>query len=406
MKIGVDIGHHEDTYELTGGKGIKGFEEHHFNLAVGEYFIEELKRHHIEYVLGQSIDAPNVVSLEDRVDIYNKEKCDIVLSFHADYNNNRDAKGHWCFYWHSSKNGKKLAETWDKWADKLLPNPDRNIYPCKPNTWSNFYINRVTSMPAITIEHAFFSNVDDLKLLKSDSFIRLSAEVAIRAVCEYFNVEYIGSEPKELSLLGDSEATKQQLYTWAKDKGMIEEGLSLIGMYYDICKPKGLNPVIQYLQMCHETGFLYRRGSAAGLDASYHNPCGLKITVGGGDYQASAHMKFDTWQDGIDAHTDHTALYAGVIGYPREDTKDPRHFDWILGRAKTVEQLSGKWAPSLSYHKNITKWYDEVSNIKIESDFMVSVVSGLQAEIRRLQDEIKDKDMILKQIHGLSGEGA
>jgi len=168
------------------------------------------------------------------------------------------------------------------------------------------------------------------------------------------------SIPKvELPLLGSAPITAEQLKLWARSKGMSEEGIELVDIYYELCQIKGLNPVIQYTQMCYETGWLYKVASGAGLDASYHNPCGLKTTVGGGDYEANAHMRFDTWRDGIDAHTDHSALYAGAPGYPKEITKDPRHFKWIFGRAKTVEQLSGTWAPSLTYSETILRLYNQ-----------------------------------------------
>lgn len=163
----------------------------------------------------------------------------------------------------------------------------------------------------------------------------------------------------ELPLTGTAPISAEQLKAWARYKGMSEEGVGLVDLYYEICIPKGLNPVIQYVQMCYETGWLYKIPSGAGLDASYHNPCGLKTTVGGGDYETTAHMKFETWYDGIDAHTDHSALYAGLAGYPKAVTKDPRHFAWIFGRAKTVQQLSGNWAPSLTYHETIIRLYNE-----------------------------------------------
>jgi hypothetical protein len=36
---------------------------------------------------------------------------------------------------------------------------------------------------------------------------------------------------------------------------------------------------------------------------------------------------------------------------------DPRHFAWILGTAKTVEALGGKWAPSADYGQSIIRDY-------------------------------------------------
>lgn len=160
-------------------------------------------------------------------------------------------------------------------------------------------------------------------------------------------------------LIGPATATKEQLSTWARSKGMSQAGIDLIDIYYEICEPKGLNPVIQYVQMCLETGWLYKVKSQAGIDSSYHNPCGLKTTVGGEEYVAQTFTKFDSWYDGIDAHTDHSALYAGVVGYPKADTKDPRHFSYLHGMVTSVEGLSGTWAES-DYHYKLLKLYDEI----------------------------------------------
>ncbi len=175
-------------------------------------------------------------------------------------------------------------------------------------------------------------------------------------------VEAVVDENGNTSLLGNPTVSQETLTNWAKSKGVNQEGIDLIPLYYDICSIKGLNPVIQYVQMCLETGYLYKVKSQAGIDASYHNPCGLKTSTGGDKYIASEFAKFDSWYEGIDAHTDHSALYAGVIGYPRADTKDPRHFSYIFGRVTTVEGLSGTWAES-DYHIKLLKLYGEVLNL-------------------------------------------
>lgn len=197
MLVGFDVGHHEKTWEEKHSKGIKGvngepdFEEYHFNSGVVRYLIDEAKRHNVSYVLGQALDAPYAIGLRDRVKVYNDNKVHFVLSFHADYNTNGIAQGHWAFYWHNSSNSKRLANLWDANADRILPNADRNIYPCVPNTWSGFYMNRYTHMPCITIEHAFFSNLEDLKLLRSESFRKKCAETAMRTICDWYKIDYI-----------------------------------------------------------------------------------------------------------------------------------------------------------------------------------------------------------------------
>lgn len=107
-------------------------------------------------------------------------------------------------------------------------------------------------------------------------------------------------------------------------------------------KHGGVNPAIAYAQSAKETGY----GRFGGvLDESYKNPCGLKITSGGDDKDPNAHQRFASWEDGISAHLDHLALYAGASGYPRTNTLDPRHFSFLFGIAKTLEELK-TWAPS------------------------------------------------------------
>ena len=180
---------------------------------------------------------------------------------------------------------------------------------------------------------------------------------------EAITVEAIIEEPitVETSLLGEATATKEVLANWARRKGMSQEGIDLIDIYYELCEKKNLNPVIQYMQMCLETGWLYKVKSQAGINSSYHNPCGLKTTYGGYMNTSSEFTMFDSWYEGIDAHTDHSALYAGVVGYPRADTKDPRHFSYLFGKVTTVEGLSGTWAEA-GYHLKVLELYDELVN--------------------------------------------
>ncbi|MCM3339223.1 glucosaminidase domain-containing protein [Paenibacillus sp. MER TA 81-3] len=132
-----------------------------------------------------------------------------------------------------------------------------------------------------------------------------------------------------------------------------------------------------YVQFGHETGYLYRDGrSAAGIDATYCNPCGLKVTAGGGDTQAAAHKRFANWREGITAHLDHLALYAGASGYPRDSTPDPRHFSYLKGTARTVEALGGKWAPSSTYGHKLVQYLKEVQAMKNSRSKRIMLTTG------------------------------
>ncbi|NEZ45378.1 copper amine oxidase N-terminal domain-containing protein, partial [Paenibacillus alvei] len=157
------------------------------------------------------------------------------------------------------------------------------------------------------------------------------------------------------NIIGKATATVEQAKTWARSNKAPAEFVELANLYWELAPVRGgIDPAVAYVQFGHETGYLYRDGrSAAGIDASYCNPCGLKITAGGGDTQASAHKRFTNWREGITAHLDHLALYAGAAGYPRAGTPDPRHFGYLHGTAKTLEELGAKWAPSSSYGTNL-----------------------------------------------------
>jgi N-acetyl-anhydromuramyl-L-alanine amidase AmpD len=162
-------------------------------------------------------------------------------------------------------------------------------------------------------------------------------------------------------IMGNATAMVEQAQEWARSKSAPQEFIDLAPLYWKIWTERaGLNPVIGYAQFAHETGYLYKVPSAAGVDASFKNPCGLKISQGGGDYEANAHKRFASWEEGITAHCDHMALYVGVNGYPKIDTPDPRHFSFIFGTAKYVEDLSAKWAPSTEYASKLLKFKKEI----------------------------------------------
>ncbi|WP_259391806.1 hypothetical protein [Paenibacillus thiaminolyticus] len=122
--------------------------------------------------------------------------------------------------------------------------------------------------------------------------------------------------------------------SWCRGCNFLEwiSRVELADLYWELAPARGVvvDPAVACVQ-------LYRDGhSAAGIDKTYHNPCGLKITAGGGDTQASPNKKFSSWREGVTAHLYHLALYAGASGYPKKDTPDSRHFAYLHGTAKTV----------------------------------------------------------------------
>ena len=162
----------------------------------------------------------------------------------------------------------------------------------------------------------------------------------------------------DINIISSTKVTAEQAKSWAKSKGATETFINLADLYFKYAKECGnVNPGIAYVQSAKETGY----GKFGGvLDESYHNPCGMKTSSGGGDYDKDAHQRFNSWDEGVQAHLDHLALYAGADGYPKKDTYDPRHFVTIKGNAPTVNSLGGKWAPSTTYGQEINSLYRDL----------------------------------------------
>jgi len=149
----------------------------------------------------------------------------------------------------------------------------------------------------------------------------------------------------------------ERAQAWAAGKGATPTFVRLAPLYWRLAPPRGVRPELAYAQAAKETNF----GRFTGvLDASFRNPCGLKRTAGGGNYDPSAHRRFRTWKQGVTAHLDHLALYAGAPGYPKRGTPDPRHFVFLHGKAPTVQALGGAWAPSRTYGREIVRMAGEI----------------------------------------------
>lgn len=163
-------------------------------------------------------------------------------------------------------------------------------------------------------------------------------------------------------IISETKSSVEQMEAWAKGRGATETFISLAEKFVKISKESGVNPEGAYVQSALETGF----GKFGGvIDESFHNTCGLKTRDGGPNDDPDAHQRFKSWEEGIEAHLDHLALYAGAKGYPKKDTPDPRHFPGILGTAKTFRFLEGKWATSSGYGNSLENLLVELYNTKV-----------------------------------------
>lgn len=162
--------------------------------------------------------------------------------------------------------------------------------------------------------------------------------------------------PGATPIVGEASATVAQAQAWARARGATDWFVSLAPLYWRLAPScGGVRPEVAYAQSAKETAFGRFGGTIPGPE--YHNPCGLKRTTGGSNDDPLAHGQFGSDEEGVTAHLDHLALYAGAPGYPRAGTPDPRHFPTIAGKALTVEALGGKWAPAADYGQSIVRSY-------------------------------------------------
>ena len=187
----------------------------------------------------------------------------------------------------------------------------------------------------------------------------------------FFPTRVVSGTNDDLNIISKTNITINEAKSWAKERGATDTFLSLADLYWKYSSSHGgVNPALAYVQAAKETGY----GKFGGvINESYHNPCGLKTNKGGDDTDPNAHMKFSNWDEGVQAHLDHLALYAGASGYPRENTYDPRHFASIKGTASTVMNLGGKWAPGSSYGSEVLLMYRQIEYYEINKNMYSNI---------------------------------
>jgi len=343
----------------TAGKRTPKFEdgsfmhEHEFNNAV----VHKLKvllnytgKFAVTVVSSSSEDVP----LADRVSLERQIKSNLFLSVHANALSSvwGEKRGIESFYNEGSSNGRKYAKLIQEGLIEYTGLVNRGAKSAPGPQYSHsLYVLKNTYGPAVLVECGFMDNKDEARLLMSNAYRELVAKSLFDSICKIFEVTF---EIEGYKIIGKPTTNVEQMKAWAKARNADQLFIDTAQTFYDVAVKYGCDPIVVYAQAAKETGF-FKFGGV--IDATYHNTCGMKIPEGGGNYDANAHKRFTDWEEGITAHVHHLLLYAGQEGYPLTGTPDPRHFDWIFGKAPTVELLSGKWAPSKTYGQSIVDQY-------------------------------------------------
>lgn len=195
----LDAGHGYDTKGKRNEK--EGFYEFDFNNKMQYLIKEKLKAYDIEVVMTNPY--PHTVSdvmLNERVrranKWYNKNDKQLFISIHANAYNDINAKGTETYTANiCSDNSEKFAKMVNDEIFKTfkeLNNTSKNRGTKK----ANFVVIRDTKMPSVLIEYGFYTNKDDLFILKN--YQNELANATVKAICKYFNLEYKTTKPSEI----------------------------------------------------------------------------------------------------------------------------------------------------------------------------------------------------------------
>jgi N-acetylmuramoyl-L-alanine amidase len=167
------------------------FYEGVFNRTMTDRIAMKLERLGISYIMvsHEYLDTP----LSYRVDMANwyhrNYKPGVFISCHANAFNTR-ARGYEIYTSRGTTNSDAIADLhWkhvkDLLGDKISMRTDTSDGDLDKE--AGFYVLTKTVMSAILIEHLFFDNYDDAKLLMNDEIVDRFAEATVRTVVQWFD---------------------------------------------------------------------------------------------------------------------------------------------------------------------------------------------------------------------------
>ncbi|MFS0751746.1 N-acetylmuramoyl-L-alanine amidase [Oceanobacillus sp. 1P07AA] len=206
--VAIDIGHGSNTFPPSKGVYVdgKGYQEHDFNSKVAIELDKLLKAKGVDTVMYQKPFSPEI-GLTQRTNYYNAKKVDLVFSIHANANNDEEADGRCVFYWHTSEEGKRMAELYVEEVKKAGYSTHGNgLHASQRGSWTNLHICRETNMPAVLTENGFMTNDepgknDDFELIfgsKQDEYVKEIAKVQANAIVRYFG-QKATEKPKKVA---------------------------------------------------------------------------------------------------------------------------------------------------------------------------------------------------------------
>ena len=185
MLVCIDAGHAKNT---AGKRSFDGLlREYEFNRSVAKLLKKYLEQHGVDVIYSCDLETDVDISLYERCKTANNANVDLFVSIHANaYGTDWNSATGWeVYYCNGSMKGQKLAEFIQKESIPFLGLKDRGI---KTNS---LYVTKNTNMPAVLIEHGFFTNKEECEKLKSPVFREKCAIADAKGILKYLGIPWL-----------------------------------------------------------------------------------------------------------------------------------------------------------------------------------------------------------------------
>jgi len=189
----LDSGHSFNTKGKNNAK--ENFYEWEFNNDMQYKIKSRCEDHNIKvFLTNPNPDKVSDIPLSTRASLANdywlrnsKPKT-IFISIHANAYSSSSARGTETYTANNaSTTSKNFAKVLNNEIVKTMKSLDVNAKDRGVKT-ENFTVIYKTSMPSVLCEYAFYSNLDDLKILKNNRSELV--EATVKAICQFFGIEY------------------------------------------------------------------------------------------------------------------------------------------------------------------------------------------------------------------------
>ena len=189
----LDSGHAFDTKGKNNAK--ENFYEWEFNNDM-QYKIKARCEELGIKVFLTNPDPSNVldISLTTRASLANdywlrnSKPKSIFISLHANAFSSSSVRGTETY---TAKNASTTSKNFAKVLNDNIVKTMKELDPASKDRGvktENFTVIYKASMPSVLVEYAFYSNLDDLKILKNNRSELV--EATVKAICQYFGIEY------------------------------------------------------------------------------------------------------------------------------------------------------------------------------------------------------------------------